>query len=115
MTEKTVEEILAMTDGEVMQSAIEEYGSLELAKAEADRLKNMLMKTCGWQTISDFQSIANEGWCWIYYKGRVVEAYHDHKQNFRFHKHSDNVYMTECITHAMPWYMPPSPAISNGI
>lgn len=64
----------------------------------------------GWIEVREFQQEANEGWCWIVYKRRVVEAYHDHEQHFRFHRWSDNVYMTECITHVMPWYKPQMPS-----
>jgi hypothetical protein len=62
-----------------------------------------------WQSVEEFQSVPNEGLCWIIYKGRVVEAYHDHNEVFRFHKHSTNCYMTECIPYAMPINAPQPP------
>ena len=68
------------------------------------------MQNCEWVTVQQFQQEANEGWCWIAYKGRVVEAYHDYHGRFRFHRMSDNVYLTECIAYVMPWYRPELPA-----
>lgn len=66
-------------------------------------------KAAQWQTVEQFQSEANEGWCWIVYKFRVTEAYHDHEQRFRFHRLSTNVFMTECISAVMPWDRPAPP------
>ena len=66
-------------------------------------------KARSWQPVGKFQQEANEGWCWIVYKGRVTEAYHDHNQFFRFHRLSDNCYMTECISAVMPWDRPSPP------
>ena len=62
-----------------------------------------------WQTLEEFTETPNEGWCWIAYKGRVVEAYHDHKGLFRFSPYSENVYLTECITAAQAMVMPDRP------
>jgi hypothetical protein len=62
-----------------------------------------------WITLEQFQSEANEGWCWIVYKGRVTEAYHDHVGFFKFHRLSDNCYMTECISAVMPFDRPAPP------
>ena len=62
-----------------------------------------------WKTVPQFQSEPNEGWCWISYKGKVVEAYHDHEGLFRFCKHSRSVYMTECITAVLAWPVPDAP------
>jgi len=62
-----------------------------------------------WISVQEFQSTPNEGWCWIVYKGRVTEAYHDYKKHFRFHKSSYICYMTECISYVMPWPLPEPP------
>lgn len=62
-----------------------------------------------WISVEEFQLEANEGWCWIVYKGRVVEAYHDHDGRFRFGRYSTNCYMTECISWVMPWVVPQPP------
>ncbi len=51
-----------------------------------------------WITVDEFQKESNEDYCWIVYKGRVVEAYHNHKQHFMASKYSDNRYLEECIT-----------------
>lgn len=61
-----------------------------------------------WVSVETFQQEANEMWCWIKYKGRVVHAYHDHNEIFRFHIHSSNCYMTECISAVMPLPTPPT-------
>ena len=65
-----------------------------------------------WQTLEEFTNEPNEGWCWIVYKGRVVEACHDHEGMFRFHPNSRNVYLSECITFAQAMVMPDRPGVS---
>lgn len=66
--------------------------------------------TTNWQTLQEFQSEANEGYCWIQYKGRVTIAYHNHDQIFMFTQHSSNCFMTECISAVMPIIAPQPPA-----
>lgn len=68
-------------------------------------------KSNEWMTIDEFQQESNEGWCWIVYKGRVVVAYHDYRQKFRPNRLSDNMFMTECISHAMPIRNPDPPDV----
>ena len=62
-----------------------------------------------WIPIEEFETDSYEGWCWIYHKGRVTEAYRDHNYIFRFSKYSDGGYQTECISHVMKWDMPNAP------
>lgn len=59
-----------------------------------------------WQQIDEFENEANEGWCWIIYKGRVTEAYRDREGFYRFHRLSPNCYLRECITLVMPFDRP---------
>ena len=61
-----------------------------------------------WVSVEEFEKEANEGWCWLVCKGRVVKAYHDHNGLYRFHIGSQNVYQRECITYAQP-INPPQP------
>lgn len=69
-----------------------------------------LLKECKelnpWQQIDEFEQESYEGWCWIVYKGRVVEAYHDHAGMYRFHRMSTNVYQRECIRAVIPMRIP---------
>ena len=67
-----------------------------------------------WKTIEQMRIDGYEGWCWIVHKGRVTEAYRDHEYRYRFGRHSQNVYMTECITYVMPWPYPEAPAQQGG-
>lgn len=73
------------------------------------RIQATLETIGGWLTLDEFNQEANEGWCWIVYKGRVTEAYHDHQGHFRFHRLSQNVYLSECISAVMPWPYPEAP------
>ena len=66
-----------------------------------------------WRTLDEFTETPNEGWCWIAYKGRVIEAYHDHKGLFRFSSFSENVYLTECITAAQAMVAPAMPTLRS--
>jgi len=53
-----------------------------------------------WIPIDEFKLSSYEGLCWISYKGKVVESYYfDGK--FRFHRHSMDCYLTECINAVM--------------
>ena len=63
-----------------------------------------------WQSVDDFKKEANEGHCWIVYKGRVALAYHDHKGFFRFNRTSTGMYMTECISSVMAINPPEKPS-----
>ena len=63
-----------------------------------------------WQSVEDFQKEANEGLCWIVYKGRVVLAYHSHKQDFVSIKLNNFIYMTECISSVMAINPPEKPS-----
>lgn len=65
----------------------------------------------GWISVEEFQSTPGECWCWIVYKGQVVEAYHDYKKHFRFYRSSYTCYMTECISAVMPWPLPSPPEV----
>jgi len=76
----------------------------ELEAIKADR---------SWISLEEFSRKPNEGWCWIVCKGRVVSAYHDHEGVFRFSNYSKNYYITESISHAMPWYYPEPPKIED--
>lgn len=87
------------------------FGSIYYARYEqrskalslaADRIESM-------QWISVEELGAYEGWCWIVYKGRVVESFRDHEYAFRFNRWSNNVYMEECISAVIPWLSPPPP------
>lgn len=94
--------------------------------SDADRAENEeLDRMCGhledllgsapqWLTVDEFQATGYEGWCWISYKGRVTEAYHNHKGEFRFHSLSQNVFMTECIRAVMHWPCPEGPGDLGG-
>ena len=63
-----------------------------------------------WQSVEEFKEQEHVGWCWIVYKGRVVEAFYVIPQGiFRFSKYSCNCYMTECITHVRTWDKPELP------
>ena len=61
-----------------------------------------------WQSVEDFKEQNHIGWCWIVYKGRVVEAFY-YQDIFRFSKNSCSCYMTECITHVKTWDKPDLP------
>ena len=63
----------------------------------------------GWVSVDEFQQEPNEGECFIVYKGRVLIAYHDHREYFLFSKYASNCYMTECISAVMPIYYPSPP------
>lgn len=65
--------------------------------------------TSDWISVEEFQEEANEGLCWILYKGRVTDAYHNHKGKFLFHRGSACGYMAECITGVIPMYPPEPP------
>ena len=62
-----------------------------------------------WIKFNEFDLEPNEGWCWIVYKGRVVEAYRDHTGAFKFHPYSENCYLRECVSHAMCMIRPEVP------
>ena len=61
-----------------------------------------------WLSVEEFKKLNNIGWCWIVYKGQVIEAFY-YEGIFRFHKTSCNCYMTECITHVKTWDKPELP------
>jgi len=82
--------------------------NLPLLESELDEIMKIVISS-SWETVEEFQQQANEGWCWIVYNGRVTEAYHDNAKMFRFHRMSDNVFMTECISWVMPWIKPSAP------
>lgn len=63
-----------------------------------------------WIPFDEFDIEPNEGWCWIVYKGRVVEAWRDYVGNFMFHPYSENCYLRECISHAQLMNRPLTPA-----
>ena len=63
-----------------------------------------------WQSVDDFRKEANEGHCWIIYKGRVVLAYHDHEQFFRSNRVGGVIYMTECVSSVMVLNPPNKPS-----
>jgi hypothetical protein len=66
-----------------------------------------------WQPFERFDIEPNEGWCWIIYKGRIVESYRDHNGQMLFYPNSANCYMRECITHAKPIIRPDIPEHLN--
>lgn len=70
-----------------------------------------------WIKIEDMEDDPYEGWCWIFYKGRVTEAFRDSLYNYayRFHRCSQGVFMTECITHVMKMPLPEPPAANNEV
>ena len=63
-----------------------------------------------WQSVEDFQKEANEGHCWIVYKGRVTLAWHNYEQIFRFSRTGAGCYMTECISSVMVLNPPEKPS-----
>ncbi len=62
-----------------------------------------------WISAQEFDLEQNEGWCWIVYKGRVVEAYHDHQGCFLHHRHSNSAYMSECVSFVQKMIQPAEP------
>ena len=60
----------------------------------------------GWMRLEEFQQEANEGLCWIDYKGCVVSAYHSYDGLFHFDKTNRNVYLRECIKFVQPIIVP---------
>ncbi len=62
-----------------------------------------------WILFEEFDLEPNEGWCWITYKGRVVEAYRDYTGTFKFSPYSENCYLNECISHAQLMIIPTPP------
>lgn len=83
------------------------------ARYAIEDLQDALRQDRKWLTIAEMCGGSYEGWCWIVYKGRVVEAYRDHEYNYRFGKHSQHVYLSECITHVMAWPLPSAPEVKS--
>ena len=65
-----------------------------------------------WQTVEAFQEEPNEGYCWIIYKGRRVEAYHMN-YTFLFSKYSTSIFSHEHITFAQSIPIPEFPPNEN--
>ncbi len=75
------------------------------SSAESANLGELLV----WVAAEEMSTDSYEGWCWIVYKGRVVEAYRDHDYRYMFGRMSSNVYMRESISHVMKWPYPEPP------
>ena len=90
-----------------------DYGGANMREQTAPSNELSAILSARWQTLEEFTETPNEGWCWIAYKGRVLEAYHDHKGLFRFSSFSENVYLTECITAAQAMVAPAMPALRS--
>ncbi len=84
------------------------------------KLKDMLIEmgwtppTAAWIDLKEFTEKADEGPCWIAYKGKVLQAYFDDRGLFRFHKNNRNVYLRECIIAVQAIKMPQAPDNKQG-
>ena len=83
------------------------------------KLKDMLIEMgwtppTAWVNLKQFTAEADQGPCWIAYKGHVVQAYFDDQGLFRFEKHSINAYLRECITAVQAIKMPQAPDNKKG-
>ena len=91
-----------------------------IANTRDEKLKEMLVDMgwtpppAAWVDLKQFIEKADEGPCWLAYKGSVVLAYYDDHQLFRFNKHNSNVYLRECITAVQAIKMPQAPNNKKG-
>lgn len=103
-----------MKDEELIYEVADMVADAELLTSTAIAKEIIeLVRGSEWVSVEEFQQEPNEGECFILYKGRVVFAYHDHRERFMFGKYSNNCYMTECISAVMPIVIP-SPPTNKG-
>lgn len=83
------------------------------------KLKDMLIEMgwtppAAWVNLEQFTTEADEGPCWIAYKGCVVLAYFNDSGLFKFDQNSRHAYLRECITAVQAIRMPQAPDNKKG-